>query len=107
MLAHPKRINPTVYGVNRSAVERLAAYSTNLLKVWLKNWSNPPRKKAKTIDRAITTAVSLTVSSRLGQTDFRSSDRVSCRNSTGLTLLEVLDGIGRLSRAETLAMTAT
>ena len=82
MLAHPKRINPTVYGVNRNAVERLAAYSTNLFESLAEELvQSTEEKRRKTIDRAITTAVSLTVSSRLGQTDFRSSDRVSCRNS--------------------------
>mgnify|MGYP001427596305 CR=1 FL=1 len=38
-----------------------------------------------TNDKAMTTMVSRAVSSRLGQTDFRSSDAVSRRKATGLT----------------------
>jgi len=48
--------------------------------------SKPPKKNAATIDSAITTAVNRDVSSLLGHTDFLSSENVSCKNATGLTL---------------------
>ena len=66
--------------------EPLAGYSTYLVNVSENTRSNPPRKNPAATDRAITTTVSLEVSSRLGHTDFLSSPNVSWRKATGLTL---------------------
>ena len=57
-----------------------------------------------TIDRAMTTIVSRAVSSRLGQTDFLSSERVSRRKATGLTRPVDPDGLSLVLRVELLAM---
>ena len=81
-----------------STSEQQAGYRTNLLNVCLKIWSKPPRKTAATIERTITTTVRRAVSSRLGQTDFLSSETVSCRNSTGLTRFAIL-GVRAVTRA--------
>ena len=57
-----------------------------------------------TIDKAMTTAVSRAVSSRLGQTDFLNSETVSRRKATGLTRPPAPGGAGLMLRAGLLAM---
>ena len=52
-------------------------YSTYLVNVWAKMRSRPPKKKPAAIAKAITTAVKRVVSSRLGHTDLRNSEKVS------------------------------
>jgi len=47
--------------------------------------SNPPKKNPAAMAKMMTTVVNRAVSSRLGQTDFRSSEYVSCRKLTGPT----------------------
>ena len=73
------------------------------MKVSAKARSKKPRKNAATTDKTKTTMVSRAVSSRLGHTDLRSSEIVSCKNSTGFTLPAALGETGRVFRVETLA----
>ncbi len=77
---------------------------TNWVKVSASNRSSPPRKKPAAIARAITTTVNRAVSSRLGHTDFLSSESVSCRKVTGLILPAAPGATGRVPRVDTLAM---
>lgn len=84
-----------------------AGYRTYLVKVSPKTLSKPPRKNPAAKASAITIAVSLDVSSLLGQVDFRSSETVSCRNWMGRALPPVPGEIIRAAPAGALAMRST
>jgi hypothetical protein len=94
---------PSIITDGRSGKNR-NNYNTYLVNVSVNIRSNPPKKNPAATARAMTTTVNRAVSSLLGHTDFLSSETVSRKKATGLTLPPAPGEIIRAALVDALAI---